>query len=429
MAIPNYDRGVALNMTVLMRSEPAAFDREQLPEWVWMSNLFGRATHNLVLAEELKRAYDLVDRELKVVADIQRSLLPKVLPAIPTLDLAAHYQTSQWAGGDYYDFFPLADGQWGILIADVSGHGTPAAVMMAITHSIAHALPRPPGPPGDDARPRQPPPRRPLHRRQRGVRHRVLRHLRPGAARADLRQRRAQPAPAEAAARTGASPRSTPSAGSRSACSPTRPTGQATHLLVPGDQIVFYTDGITEATNPAGEMFGLDRLDEALENCHLVAVRPDASRARRLGRLHRRPARRRRPDPGGRQGLVSGEWGVGRGAGSEDGRAEPDRIGSPSSIPLPSIPLPLRHPSGLTPHPSPLTPHSEIPSMRIGVTGATGFLGRYIVAHLVGQGHHCRCWYRPSSDLGGLKAPEGAITWVEGSLGDAEVGPGTGRGV
>ncbi len=58
--------------------------------------------------------------------------------------------------------------------------------------------------------------------------------------------------------------------------------------------------------------------------------------------------------------------------------------------------------------------------MRIGVTGATGFLGRYIVAHLVDQGHHCRCWYRPSSDRGGLEASEGAITWVEGSLGNPE---------
>ena len=87
---------------------------------VWMSNLFGRATHNLVLAEELKAAYEIVDRELKIVADIQRSLLPSPLPKIPTLGLAAHYQTSQWAGGDYYDFFPLPDGHWGILIADVS---------------------------------------------------------------------------------------------------------------------------------------------------------------------------------------------------------------------------------------------------------------------------------------------------------------------
>ena len=57
------------------------------------------------------------------------------------MELAVHYQTSRRAGGDYYDFFPLPDGKWGILIADVSGHGTPAAVLMAITHSIAHTHP------------------------------------------------------------------------------------------------------------------------------------------------------------------------------------------------------------------------------------------------------------------------------------------------
>jgi len=147
IAIPHFDQGVALNMAVMMRDEPGAFDREEFPEQVLTSNLFGRATRTLALAEELKRAYDIVDRELKVVADIQRSLLPRTLPTVSGLDLAAHYQTSQWAGGDYYDFFPLPDGRCGILIADVSGHGTPAAVMMAITHSIAHAYPGPLDPP------------------------------------------------------------------------------------------------------------------------------------------------------------------------------------------------------------------------------------------------------------------------------------------
>jgi sigma-B regulation protein RsbU (phosphoserine phosphatase) len=147
LAIPLFDKGTALNMVVLLRTEPAAFSRERLPEHVWMSNLFGRATHNLVLSEQVKRAYDAVDRELKVVADIQRSLLPTTLPRIPTLDLACHYQTSTRAGGDYYDFFELPDGKWGILIADVSGHGTPAAVIMAVTHSIAHMLSEPPLPP------------------------------------------------------------------------------------------------------------------------------------------------------------------------------------------------------------------------------------------------------------------------------------------
>lgn len=56
--------------------------------------------------------------------------------------------------------------------------------------------------------------------------------------------------------------------------------------------------------------------------------------------------------------------------------------------------------------------------MRIGVTGATGFLGRYIVSHLTSQGHHCRCWHRPTSDLSGLKTPRGSLTWIDGELGE-----------
>ena len=134
-------------MVVTMMEEPGAFDPEQFPERFWISSLFGRATQTLVLNDELKRAYEIVERELKVVADIQRSLLPRDLPAIPGWSWRRHYQTSQWAGGDYYDFFELPDGRWGFLIADVSGHGTPAAVMMAILHSLAHGHPGHPEPP------------------------------------------------------------------------------------------------------------------------------------------------------------------------------------------------------------------------------------------------------------------------------------------
>lgn len=141
MAIPLFDEGVSLNMVVILRQEPDAFDPEELPERVWMANLFGGATSNLVLAEQRDAAYRMVDDELRVVANIQRSLLPATLPTIPGLELAVHYQTSQRAGGDYYDFFALPEGRWGLLIADVSGHGTPAAVVMAVTHCIAHTLP------------------------------------------------------------------------------------------------------------------------------------------------------------------------------------------------------------------------------------------------------------------------------------------------
>ena len=56
---------------------PGPSIREQFPERFWISSLFGRATQTLVLSDELKRAYEIVERELKVVADIQRSLLPR----------------------------------------------------------------------------------------------------------------------------------------------------------------------------------------------------------------------------------------------------------------------------------------------------------------------------------------------------------------
>ena len=56
--------------------------------------------------------------------------------------------------------------------------------------------------------------------------------------------------------------------------------------------------------------------------------------------------------------------------------------------------------------------------MKIAVTGATGFLGRYIVSHLAGAGHHLRCWYRQSSDRTGFDDVAKAIEWLPGELGD-----------
>jgi len=144
VAIPLYDNGKSLNMSIIARRGRAAFDRQLLPALVALSNLFGRAAHAQVLRRELGTAYESLDRELRVVADIQRSLLPAHLPSIPNLELSAYYHASARAGGDYYDIFPLMSTankhpcSWGILLADVSGHGPPAAVMMAITHSIAH---------------------------------------------------------------------------------------------------------------------------------------------------------------------------------------------------------------------------------------------------------------------------------------------------
>ncbi|MGD8452912.1 MAG: NAD(P)-dependent oxidoreductase [Phycisphaerae bacterium] len=56
--------------------------------------------------------------------------------------------------------------------------------------------------------------------------------------------------------------------------------------------------------------------------------------------------------------------------------------------------------------------------MRIAVTGATGFLGRYIVNLLLERGHHCRCWHRPDSDCEGIEDVGGRLAWLPGELGE-----------
>jgi sigma-B regulation protein RsbU (phosphoserine phosphatase) len=82
--------------------------------------------------------------ELSIAAEIQQSFLPESLPSIPGLDLAARCLMAREVGGDFYDFIPLGGGpekdpRVGILIADVSGKGMPAAIFMALSRVILRA--------------------------------------------------------------------------------------------------------------------------------------------------------------------------------------------------------------------------------------------------------------------------------------------------
>jgi sigma-B regulation protein RsbU (phosphoserine phosphatase) len=80
------------------------------------------------------------DRELQIAREIQQSLFPVRTPAIGGFDLAARSVPCYQVGGDYYDFIPLPDGRWALIIADVSGKGTPASILMASVHASLRAL-------------------------------------------------------------------------------------------------------------------------------------------------------------------------------------------------------------------------------------------------------------------------------------------------
>jgi sigma-B regulation protein RsbU (phosphoserine phosphatase) len=100
------------------------------------------------LRREVQNQRDQLEHELEVVSEVQRRLLPKRLPKIEGLNLAVHYETSRYAGGDYYDIIEITDNQWGFMVADAEGHSSPAAVLMAMTCSLLHSYSEPPTDPG-----------------------------------------------------------------------------------------------------------------------------------------------------------------------------------------------------------------------------------------------------------------------------------------
>lgn len=90
------------------------------------------------------RQLTAIDQELRTARSIQESILPRALPCLDGLDLAARYVPMTAIGGDFYEFLPVDRQRIGVLVADVSGHGVPAAliasmVKIAISSQAAHA--------------------------------------------------------------------------------------------------------------------------------------------------------------------------------------------------------------------------------------------------------------------------------------------------
>jgi phosphoserine phosphatase RsbU/P len=94
----------------------------------------GLAIHNLELIQT-QMAKNKIDTDLSLASSIQSMLLPKKMPQLPALDIAALYLPAQKIGGDLYDVFQIDENRFGVAVADVSGKGIPASLLMAICQS------------------------------------------------------------------------------------------------------------------------------------------------------------------------------------------------------------------------------------------------------------------------------------------------------
>jgi serine phosphatase RsbU (regulator of sigma subunit)/putative methionine-R-sulfoxide reductase with GAF domain len=239
----------------------------------WTNILTGIANQTAIAVESDRLTREAAEqerlaRELEVAQQIQASFLPESPPTLPGWEVAAHWRSARSVGGDFYDFLRLPNGQLGLVIADVADKGIPAALFMALSRTLLRTTALT----GRD-------PARALERAN---------ELILSDARSDLF------VTVFYAAIDTATGQMLFSSGGHNPPLLVRADGQVESLrcrgialgvlegiqlqekettLAPGDMLVMYTDGVTEAMDPDEEEFGVERLAEiAAENRHKSAA-------------------------------------------------------------------------------------------------------------------------------------------------------------
>lgn len=128
-----------LGVLQLLNKRHGAFDAEDERLLTAFGQHAAVAIDRARLVEELRRQ-QVVQASLNIAREVQRSFMPDVLPTIAGYDLATWWFPNEAVGGDYCDVVRLGDGRWGLVMADVSGHGLGPSLIMATVRAALRAL-------------------------------------------------------------------------------------------------------------------------------------------------------------------------------------------------------------------------------------------------------------------------------------------------
>jgi sigma-B regulation protein RsbU (phosphoserine phosphatase) len=140
VAIPLQREGDLVGVFTASHCELDAFCADQLRLLQGLCAHVAVAVHNAQRFGDERERRERMSREAEEAQEIQQALLPRTSPLIPGFRVSGLSIPAGSVGGDWYDFIPLSDGRWGLVLADVSGKGTAAALLMSATRGMLRSL-------------------------------------------------------------------------------------------------------------------------------------------------------------------------------------------------------------------------------------------------------------------------------------------------
>jgi len=140
VAIPLLVEEQLVGVFTASHPELNAFRPQQLKVLQSLCSHIAVAVQNARLFQQMQHEREQMTRDALEARTIQQALLPKSSPYIPGFAVSGLCVPVGAIGGDWYDFIPMHDGRWGLVLADVSGKGTAAALLMAATRGVLRSL-------------------------------------------------------------------------------------------------------------------------------------------------------------------------------------------------------------------------------------------------------------------------------------------------